>query len=383
MYLPNYKDGSIVNLMSSIEKALGGKPRYKPLKILKPLELSKSRNIVLLIIDGLGYEYLRKKGRNTVFNEYLRGKITSVFPTDTAAAIPTFFTGLAPQQHAISGWFMYLKELGIVSAILPFIQRGGKLSLSQLIKPKKIFSQKSFFEKIRARSYVVQPEKIIRSDYTLANTKGVEKVPYVSMSDYFKQINRIIKSSNHKKFIYAYWPEFDDLAHREGIKSKKTFAHFRELNKNLNLFLSSVRNSTIIITGDHGIIDTTKSKIIELKKHPKLAETLIFPLCGGPRSAYCYVRLLKIKQFETYVKNHLKNCCYLYKSRELIKKNYFGLFEPSRKLFDRVGDYTLIMKENFIIKDFVIGEKEHFSIGHHGGVSKEEMIVPLIVISKF
>ncbi len=382
MYLPNYRDGSIVNLMSSIESALGGKPKYKSLKILPPSELSKSKNIVLLVIDGLGYEYLRKKGKNTAFNNYLRGKITSVFPTDTAAAIPTFFTGLAPQQHAISGWFMYLKELGIVSVILPFIQRGEKLPLGRLIKPEKIFSQKSFFEKIKVRSYIVQPERIYQSDYTLANTKGAEKVPYVSMSDFFEQINKIIKSSNHKKFIYAYWPEFDDLAHRQGIKSKQTTDHLKELNAKLTLFLKSIRNSTIIITGDHGIIDTTKSKIIELKKHPKLAEILILPLCGGPRSAYCYIHSSKTKQFEKYVKRHLKNCCYLYKSKELIKKNYFGLFEPNRKLFDGVGDYVLIMKENFIIKDFVAGEKEHFEIGNHGGISKEEIFVPLIVINK-
>jgi hypothetical protein len=39
------------------------------------------------------------------------------------------------------------------------------------------------------------------------------------------------------------------------------------------------------------------------------------------------------------------------------------------------------MRENYIIKDFVLGEKERFHIGNHGGVSKEEMFVPLIVIN--
>ena len=57
MYLPNYKDGSIVNLMSSISRAFGTRAKYKPLKILNPSEL-KSKNIVLIVIDGLGYEYL-------------------------------------------------------------------------------------------------------------------------------------------------------------------------------------------------------------------------------------------------------------------------------------------------------------------------------------
>jgi len=54
MPLPNYKDGSIVNLMSSIGRALGHKSPYKPLKILDPKELKDSKNIVLMVIDALG-----------------------------------------------------------------------------------------------------------------------------------------------------------------------------------------------------------------------------------------------------------------------------------------------------------------------------------------
>ena len=54
MALPNYKDGSIVNLMSSIAGSFGLKTKYKPLKDLANI---KSKNIVLIIIDGLGYNY--------------------------------------------------------------------------------------------------------------------------------------------------------------------------------------------------------------------------------------------------------------------------------------------------------------------------------------
>ena len=77
-----------------------------------------------------------------------------------------------------------------------------------------------------------------------------------------------------------------------------------------------------------------------------------------------------------------KHACYLYKSNDLIKKNYFGLFKPNKKLFDRVGDYTLIMKENYVILDSILGEKRCFHIGNHGGVSKQEMYVPLVIIKK-
>ncbi len=383
MHLPNYKDGSIVNLMSSIELALGGKPKYKPLKILPSSELSKSKNIVLLFIDGLGYEYLIKHKKDTVFNKYKVNKITSVFPATTTTAATTFFTGDAPQQHAITGWFMYLKELGVVSVILPFVQKDQNIPLSQLIKPKKIFAQKGFSKKIKARSYFVALRRIVNSDFSLAYNKKAKKVAHDNrLSDYFEQIEKIIKSNNRKKYICAYWDEFDRLCHNYGAQSKQANKHFKKISAKLAHFLESIQDTTVIITADHGFIDTAESEIINLADHPKLKQTLKLPLCGEGRFAYCYVHPSKTEDFEKYVKTHLKNYCNFYKSEELIKKNYFGLFEPNEKLLDRIGDYILLMKDNYIIKDPLEGEKVRFEIGNHGGTSKDEMFVPLVVIDK-
>lgn len=383
MHLPNYKDGSIVNLMSSIESALGGRPRYKPLKILPPSELLKSKNIVLLVIDGLGYEYLVGHKKDTVFDKFKISKITSVFPSDTASAVATFMTGTASQQHAISGWFMYLKELDLVSVVLPFIQKDNKTPLSRLIDPKKIFDQKSFFEKIKVQSYIVASKKIINSDFTLTLSKRAKRFSYNNrLSDFFAQIEKTIRLNNCRKYIYAYWPQFDILAHKYGIKSKQANKHLKKISAKLTGFLESVKDVTVIITADHGLIDAAESKLINLADHPKLEKTLTFPLCGDFRLIYCYVHPSKREDFEKYVREHFKNICDFYKSKELIKKNYFGLFKPNKKLFDRVGDYTLVMKDNYVIKDFISGEKLHFEIGNHGGISKEEIFVPLVVVNK-
>lgn len=383
MYLPNYKDGGIVNLMSSIELALKGNPRYRPLKILPSSKLSKSKNIVLLIIDGLGYEYLRKHRQDTIFNKHKINKIISVFPATTATAITTVFTGVAPQQHAITGWYMYLKELGIISVILPFVQKDTNTPLERRIRPNKIFNQKSFFEKIKAKSFVVTDKNLYNSSYTHAYNKKAKVVSYNKrLSDYFKQIEKIIKSNNCKKYICAYWHKFDGLCHKYGVNSKQTLEHFKKINTELTKFLESIKDATIIITADHGFTDTTKSRVINLADHPKLKETLMFPVCGEARFVYCYVRPSRTKDFENYIKEHFKNICCLYKNEELIKKNYFGLFKPNEKLLSRIGDYTLIMKDNYIIKNLAEGEKLHFDRGNHGGVSKEEMFVPLVIINK-
>lgn len=122
-------------------------------------------------------------------------------------------------------------------------------------------------------------------------------------------------------------------------------------------------NTALIVTADHGLIDTTeKPKIILLQNHPKLVETLTMPLSGESRAAYCYVHPQKTQQFEKYIKDNLDFCCQLYKSIDLLDKGVFGLFKPNKNLIDRIGDYILVMKENYIIKDFLLTEKKNVTL---------------------
>lgn len=383
MYKPNYQNGSIVNLMSSIKRALGSEPKYKPLEIFDFSNASK-KNIILIIIDGLGYNYLTKYGKDSFLYKNLKGKMTSVFPATTASAMTTFSTGLAPQQHALTGWFMYLKEIGAVSVILPFTSRAGDLKLTKgKIKYKDIYNEKSFFEDLKANSISIKHKAYIDSEYSRLVDKGAKKFPFSSLNEFFRQINKSLNTTSKKKYILAYWAKLDSLCHEKGTDSHEAKKHFDELDKKIKFLAKSLKNknTVIIISADHGLIDTKeKNKIIELKNHPRFVETLAMPLSGEPRVVYCYVKPRKIKEFENYVKTEFKNACEIYKSDDLVKSNYFGLFEPNEKLKDRIGDYVLIMKENYIMKDLVLGEDQNIFIGNHGGVSEEEMFVPLIVI---
>lgn len=380
MLKPNYKDGSIVNLMSSIMLATGGKPLYEPLQLLDPEELAASKNIVLMVLDGLGYEQVIEYGDST-FKKFLRGKMTAVFPPTTAASVTTFLTGVAPQQHAFTGWYIYFKELGIVTVPLMFVTKKGKVPLWLTgLKMRDLFKQKTVFEKIKSESYVIMPAELANSEYTRATTIGAKVLPYAGINGLFRQTTKAVRSKG-KKLVYAYWPGFDASCHEFGCRSKKTTRHFKELNKRLKKFLTSLKgtNTTVIITADHGLIDTAKSRRVFLNKHPKLMETLVMPLSGDSRAAYCYVRPDKTKQFEKYVRTKLKKYFWLFKSKDLVKRGLFGTFGPNQRLFERIGDYTLIAKSNYTIKDSPPGE-DHFLIGTHSGLTERELFVPLIVV---
>lgn len=380
--LPNYKDGSIVNLMSSIGGAFGWKSGYKELKGFSSKEIKKYKNVVLIVVDGLGYEYLKEKGRGSFMNENLKGKMTSVFLPTTACAISSFLTGDAPQQHGYTGWHMNLKEIGVVVAILPFVPRvGGEVLSKQGVDVRKIFGSKSFCSRIKGKCFSINPGSVVNSDFSKYVSKGSKRLSYKSLNGFFRQIKKVIGGGG-RKYVYAYWNEFDETAHDYGVGSKKTKKHFEKLDREIKKFAESIKvnDTLLIITADHGFIDTPLDRIIWLEKYPKLQECLTLPLCGEGRVAYCYVHPSKIKQFEKYVKGKLSRYCWLYGGEDLIKKNLFGLGKANPKLFDRVGDYVLVCKDNYIIKDKVGEEKKKPHVGHHGGISREEMLVPLVVI---
>lgn len=383
--LPDYRGGGIVNLMSSLVTALGGEELlYPPLQQLPPAGLQQSRNIVLLVIDGLGYDYLLRTAGGGALARSLRGPITSVFPPTTATAVTTFLTGQAPMQHAVPGWHVYFRELGSVLAVLPFRARHGGPPLGEAgIDAGALLGHRPLFNRMVARSYVVAPEHIIHSDYNRTHMGNAEPRGYETLRGLFAITAGIVQQSRERSYVYAYWPELDRLAHEHGIASREAAAHLAELDAAFERFLQRVRGSdtAVIVTADHGFIDTGPAHDIELDAHPGLAETLLLPLCGDRRVAYCYVRHGRHAAFERYVRDELAAHVEIYPSEDLIARGFFGLGAPHPRLHERTGDYTLVMRGNAAIKDWLHNERRYTQVGVHGGLSSAEMLVPLVVVT--
>lgn len=381
--LPDYTGGSIVNLMSSITGALGGGDRhYPPLYALEP-GLLATGNIVLLVVDGLGYEFLERAGPGGALHRHLHSRMTSVFPSTTASAITTFLTGLAPQQHAVTGWHMYFRELGSVVAVLPFRPRYGGPSLKAAgISPKDLIGHSPVFDRIGTPGWVVSPERIVHSEFNVAHSGRARRRGYESLGGMFGEIRAALAEPGpERRFVYAYFPELDSLSHEYGTASAETAACFAGLDAAFGRFLEDVAGSgsTILVTADHGFIDVQPEQCIDLADHPALAETLALPLCGERRLAYCYVRPDKRSRFERYSRGELGHALDLFTGKALVEKGYFGLGKPDPRLLQRIGDYVLVMKDGWTIKDRVAGEVHHTLVGVHGGVTAAEMYVPLVV----
>ena len=62
MVRPDYAGAGLLNLIASLTEARGGRALHPTLAQLPPAEIAAARNVVLLIVDGLGDLYLTLAG---------------------------------------------------------------------------------------------------------------------------------------------------------------------------------------------------------------------------------------------------------------------------------------------------------------------------------
>jgi len=374
-HFPDYSGNGFVNLVASLVEARGGAPRHPPLACLPVSELRSASNIVFALVDGLGDNYLRANGAGGNFARHRRGAISAVFPSTTASAITTSYTGATPLEHGLTGWFTYFSESACVAAALPFQRRGEKTSLG--VAPGTIFVERSLFDGLDARSLVVTYRPIIDSQYNLHHCGRAERRGYDNLEGFLEETVNAVKSGPERKLVYAYWPEFDALAHRHGVASTEACAHFNALDAAFGELLARLAGSDtiVVLSADHGFIDCPPEEALELP--PALVALLRFPLCGERRIAFCHVR--EAEYFLEKAREFLGDRAQVRPSRELADEGWFGTGRAHPHFAERIGDVALVMKGRGTVKDWVRGEPRHLHIGNHGGMSEDEMNIPLVV----
>jgi hypothetical protein len=375
---PDYSGGSLVNLVASIVDARGGRALHPPLKNLQSETLRAARNLVLLIIDGLGDNYLARRGAGGELARRRRASLTSVFPSTTASAITTSYTGRTPLEHGLTGWYTYFGAAGCVSAALPFRSRGDHLPLARRgVTPEQIYVGGSIFESIPERSTVVTYKEIIDSEYNLLHCRGAQRVAYETLGELVERIEQSVKSGDERKFVYAYWPAYDMVSHRYGSESAEAFGELGKIDAAFGALLKrlSGTDSAVIATADHGFIDVAPEEAFELPS--SLAAKLRLPLCGERRVAYCHVH--SSGEFLKLAQDWLGERADVIESRRLVDEGWFGPGTPHPRFAERIGDVALVMRGRYTVKDWTPGEARHLHIGNHGGTSEDEMLIPLIV----
>lgn len=396
---PNYDGGGLLNLVGSIAAACGAPALgYPPLEGVDLSRWRAARNLVLLLVDGMGGDFIERTSPDGLLHRHRAATLTSVCPTTTACAIPTLMTGLPPAAHGLTGWDVYLEEIGAVTAVLPLVARGFRLAGGgSPIDPDRLFCYPKLYQRLPRPSHVVTPARIADSAFSRTHSAGATVHPYFPVAhpwldrlpfcrrrrDFFGTLRRLCHEPGAPRFIYGYWPDFDHVAHSAGVDSPQAIAKFRDFENRLEAFLHDIRgtDTVVIVTADHGFIDSPAARQIHVADHVAFGELLARPICGERRFAYCYVKPGTQADFEDYVRTVFAGRAEAWSREKLLDECWLGPGPDSGQLRSRVGDFVLAMKDDWTLVDHVPDEKPLPMIGVHGGLSRQEMLVPLCVMA--
>ena len=377
---PNYNGLSVMNIANSVKRNFGissGIPlKYEPNGFFERKDF-----IVMILIDALGYNLISSlmnkvelNGFNKLSEKGAFFPVTSVFPSTTAVALPSISTGVTPSEHGLIGYRFYSKEYGyLINSLFgkPANTEHCKIKIDiNWYMPCKTVAEELAYQNVS--SYIITRADFLNSHFEKGVYRGFKEVPYLTMSDMFAHITDTLKNAKAPAYINAYWWAVDGLSHRYGPNSSEVINEVILLDKMIeNLLEQMPENSLLIVTADHGQITSPPEKTVDLSRNGDISRSLILPV-SDLRAPYLYVR----GNVEKRIFEKLDDVTVLTNDEAFD----LGLFGNSKKFKDRVGDFVLLIRDDKNYA-YLSPEEEIKLIGKHGGLTENEMLVPLFLYS--
>ena len=377
--MPNYNH-CILNLITSILKNYEVETKYNTLEKIDKLLEKKYRNVVLVILDGMGENILKNISPNGIFSKNKIDEITSVYPSTTTAAMTTYYSGKPPIETGWIAWSQYFKEYGRNIDVLP--ERDSYTGEKMKVKNQKIsdiIGYKTVYEQIKEQNSNIETYEIMPS-YCEKKTKLTMTANTVE--EMCESIVTLCKNTQNK-FVIAYNDNPDGIIHKNGCYSEETKKFVLEAEQEFEKMLQKLKctNTLIILSADHGHQDINETiDILELKE---IQECLIMPPTLESRMIGFFVKYNKRKEFEDIFNKLFKDKYILYSKEDLLKSNLLGYGNRHKKIEDFIGDYIAIAISDVRINigTYLSREMKHpdEKKSTHCGLTKNEMEVPLIV----
>jgi hypothetical protein len=404
--LPHYDGLSIANLPATIAALLGDAPLNPPGQglpgALPPLRgelwadwADGLRRVVLLILDALGYRKLQEmwaSGEGQAFAGLAEAgrlvPLTSVFPSTTDAALVSLGTGRPPGEHGWLAYEMYLRELGIAAnAILlcPVWARQSDMLLKWGLDPETMVSVPTLAQHLAQMG--VLSRAVVRTFY---RNSGFSQMLYRGFaevrghhhaSDFWTHLRQLLaETRGQRTLLTAYWAGLDTVAHAYGPETEASKAEFRIMSHLLGQeFLARLpakdRDGTLLlITADHGQILVPPKQILIASQDPGLSRHLLVPIVGESRAAFVYPRPGRAGAVRDYLEREFPGWFVVLDSVEALEAGLMG--RPiADETYARAGELLVLPRGNHALQRAPL---QVTLLGRHGGLTLDEMLVPLI-----
>jgi len=398
MVCPYYEGYSSVNLPSTICRLLDIPEFGAP---LLNTEITSNLgdhydNIILLLVDGLSLFWFQRylaEGYFPIWSKLVKqgvlAPLTAIAPSTTASALTTLWTGKSTFEHGITGYEMWLKEYGIVTNMIsqgPMAFRNDNGGLRRAgFQPEAFLTVPTLG--VHLVNHGIHPhaflhQSIARSGLTAMHMAQVETHGFTTQADLWISLGNIMKNCRHeRKYIWVYWGDFDEVAHRFGPHDRRVNADFDAFSMQFErLFVNELancdlKNTLFLLTADHGFITTPKCSKYNLRSHPDLMKQFTIMPTGENRLAYFHIRPNRMEAVKDYIHTAWKNEFIALSIEETLESGLLGQGVMHPQLEERIGDLVVIAKDNHY---FWWSDKENHMQGRHGGMSADEMLIPLL-----
>ena len=355
------KEPNIVDLSKEIFKeVVQNKLKIDTRFSLLSDNVHEAETINFILADGLGYENL--KSTDSYLNKNVTKSINTTFPSSTNVALSSIAFMKNPIEHWLIGYYMYDKsQYGLINA-LNWNEDNKNFLLSDHFKKQnsiwKIFKE----NKIYASNF--QPRNLVGTPlsdclYDLSST-----IPYDDEQNLLELLSESTILEN--KFNFIYYPLIDVTAHIFGVNSEEWQIEISKFGK-LVYEISNISNkkTKTVISADHGLTNIDA----ECRHHLNYGEDL--QIYGDQRSVY-----INGSQ-ESVLETFSKVPGVLLEQHELS----YLLGDPTNEFMQSIyPDFCFLVEDKNIIYPKHLSAKLK---GYHGGLSKEELKIPIIELSNY
>ena len=330
---------------------------------------SGASQLLLILVDGLGYELLADHMGHTPVLRSVREDIRSihtVVPSTTAAAITAFGTGERPGATNMVG-FSVAYGSGVMNLLA---MQGGPAPATWQPKP-------TFFERLAERqvdSAVISPARFAGSGLTGAALRGARHVAAESLSERVDAALAQLRAGT--PLVYLYWSEIDHAGHGSGVGSEAWIAQLEEFDSGLSSLLRGLpARVRTVVTADHGMINVESASLIDVAHTPSLRDGVRI-VAGETRAVHVHAEEGQGARVEE-------------RWRETLGERAWILSGPEVSALIGAGDGANIIGDLLVLargRGGVVDSRTQSASaiampGIHGSLTSAEMRIPVVVLS--
>ncbi|MCB1886802.1 MAG: alkaline phosphatase family protein [Rhodocyclaceae bacterium] len=378
---PAYGGGSILDLVSWARTRVAPGGLEAARACLPAAPGGDSQRVVLALLDGLGDRYLQREGVGTHLLSRRCGRLSSVFPSTTAAAVTTMMTGLSPASHGLNGWVCRGHGRTGLFEPLPMIYHESRKPLRHPLRRHRLFPYPTLYEDLGCPAFVISPAWLAESDFSARHSRGAVIAGYRVLDEIPDLVAFALERLGPRGLVYCYLPHFDSVAHDEGMGASGLKDTLLAIDGCFRQVDTACRagNAVLAATADHGLIDAPEGDMICLGALPEVLERLAGPVWGERRAAFFRLKDIGLPDFQALVARHWPDAIAWMSADEILSAGLLGPGKPHRDLATRIGDGVMLPRGRGTIVTAAKPEAVHRMRAVHGGLSGEEMDVPLLL----